>query len=227
LILLKAQPNSKPKSHNRSIVTRLTRRITRLSQVLALSAMLSGGSVHADPINGEYEQKASLVFSFIKNTEWNHSGKAGRNTPFIIGVFGNDPIADPLREYLKGTPVKNRVAFVRNIMTKEEVAGCHVLVIGRADEGSLRLILGEARREGVLTVGESDGFLKAGGVIQFVKKSDSKLGYSLKVENARREKLEPSGFLIRNMTLPPQSVVRPIVSGSDRRVAGTETIPSE
>jgi hypothetical protein len=226
LILPKAHPILETDNAHRSIVTRLTRRITRLFQILALSATLTGGSVYADPISGEYEQKASLVFSFIKNTEWNHSTKGGKNTPFIIGVFGTDPIADPLREYLKSTTIKNRAAFVRNISTIHEVAGCHVLVIGRGDEGRVRQILGEARREGVLTVGESDGFLKAGGVIQFVKKSESKLGYVLKVENAKREGLEPSGFLIRNMTLPPQSALaRPSGNGADRRMAGAEILP--
>ena len=148
---------------------------------------------------GGDEQKASLIFSFIKNIEWTHPARKDRDAPFIIGVSGNDLLADLASEYLKSSPVKNRVATVRKLATVKEAAECHMLVICGFDEGPIGDMLAEAYGKGILTVGESDEFLRAGGIIQFVKrKSTGGVGYRVEKENAKREGLYIKGFLLHN-----------------------------
>jgi hypothetical protein len=71
-----------------------------------------------------------------------------------------------------------------------------------ADARDLRLgpVLGEVRRENVLTVGECDNFLGKGGIINFVT-TGGQVRFQINLDNAAREKLVFSSKLLQ-LALP-------------------------
>lgn len=162
--------------------------------------------VAAADISGEYEQKASLVCGLLRNVDWPLRKLRQPNAPFVIGVIGTDSISDFLREDLQGRRIKDRTLQIRRVSTLQEVALCHVLFVSDSERDRLRTILAEARREGVLTVGESDNFLNAGGVIQFVM-IGGRVTYQVSQANADREALKLNGFVLRFSK--PQSYLAP------------------
>jgi hypothetical protein len=108
----------------------------------------------------EYQVKAAFLFNFLKFVEW----PAGApDLPWGICVLGHDPFGDVLDQTVRGKIVNGRPVEVRRYARISDIKDCHILFIARADFERL----GTPVQQGLLTVGESPGFLKAGGVINF------------------------------------------------------------
>jgi hypothetical protein len=91
----------------------------------------------------------------------------------------------------------------KHLQNKQELRGCHVLFVSRSERERLGSILGEVRRENVLTVGESENFLGKGGVINFVNIGGA-VRFQISLDAASREKLSISSKLLQ-LSLPPAS----------------------
>jgi len=144
----------------------------------------------------EYQKKAEFIMSFTRFVEWPERKFARADTPFVIGVFGVDTITTLLQEALQGRPIKGRPVVIKHLLNKQELRACHVLFISRSESNRLGPILGEVRRENVLTVGECDKFLGKGGVISFVTIGDM-VRFQISAAAAAREKLEVSSKLLQ------------------------------
>jgi hypothetical protein len=145
-----------------------------------------------------------MILSFIKNTEWAPNKMGDKSVPFVIGVYGKDPMEAPLTAALKKTLVKNREVILRTIETLKEVTQCHVLIARLGDDEAILAILKETRREGILTIGDSDKFLALGGIIQFVKNPDGHIGYRVNISNAARDGLRLNSSLVQNQANAPE-----------------------
>jgi hypothetical protein len=186
--------------------------------VVAFAFLLGTAAGRAAGESGEYEEKARRISTFIRHTEWPEKKLGRPGTPFVIGIYGSDQISGYLQEIFAGTQAKGHPVQVRSVYSLSDIPNCHVLFVSASERDRLRSILSEARREGVLTVGESDNFLASGGVIQFVRKPDGVWSHTASVANASRERLTLGGFILRAThkaaTLVPRSEAR-----SDLRLA--------
>jgi hypothetical protein len=144
----------------------------------------------------EFQKKAEFIASFARFVEWPARKFPQADTPFVIGVFGTDSITSLLQEMIQDRQIKGRPAVIKHLMNKEELRACHVLFISRSERDRLGPILGEVRRENVLTVGESDNFLGKGGVINFVT-IGGQVRFQVSSEAAAREKLTVSSKLLQ------------------------------
>ena len=116
----------------------------------------------------EFQKKAEFINSFTRFVDWPARKFADPGTPFVIGVYGADKISALLQESIQDRQIKGRPTLVKHLLNKQELRACHVLFVSRSECDRLGPILGEVRRENVLTVGECDNFLGKGGVINFV-----------------------------------------------------------
>lgn len=181
------------------------------SVLLALTLALLGSSAWAAADSSEYEEKARMIGAFIRHTEWPERKLGQPGAPFIIGIYGSDQISGYLQEIFAGTSAKGRPTQIRILYSRADIPACHLLFVSASERDRLRPLLSEARREGVLTVGESDNFLANGGIIQFVPKPGGGWSYTPSVANAQRERLKLGGFLLRS---PMQRSVLPAANGS-------------
>lgn len=161
----------------------------------------------------EYQQKAGLICNFLRQCKWPERRFPTPDAPFIVGIFGNDQISGYLRENIQGRQIQGRSVQVRRITMKEDLSMCHLVFVSRSERDRLRVVMGETRRENILTVGESDNFLASGGVIQFTSYAGV-VRYKVSLDAVRRERIEPGGFVLR-MALPQSASGRP----DERRVA--------
>ena len=151
----------------------------------------------------EYQKKAEFIASFTRFIEWPERKFSVPDGPFVIGVFGTDSISTLLQEALQDRQIKGRPVVVKHLQNKEELHACHVLFISRSERDRLGPILGEVRRENVLTVGECDNFLAKGGVINFITSGNS-VRFQISNEAAAREKLSVSSKLLQ-LSMPSAS----------------------
>ncbi|MEQ1861968.1 MAG: YfiR family protein [Chthoniobacteraceae bacterium] len=165
--------------------------------------------------NAEFQQKARLICNFLRNCKWPDRRFPAPDSPFIIGIYGSDQISEFLRENIQDRLVQGRPVQIRRISQKQELSVCHLVFVSRSERERLKLIISETRRENVLTVGETENFLASGGVIQFTG-NGAQVRYQVSLEAARRERIEPNGFVLR-MALPQSAARRPEV----RRIVGT------
>jgi hypothetical protein len=113
----------------------------------------------------------------------------------IIGVLGEDAIAAELEKLAKDETVRGRRLVARRVSRRKEVDGCHILYVSEAESAHSEELLAAVRNRPVLTVGETDGFMKAGGIIQFITERRIRLRISLR--KARDADLTISSRLLR------------------------------
>lgn len=136
----------------------------------------------------EYQVKAAFLFNFLKFVDWPLPAD-GR--PWVIGVLGKDPFMESLEDMVRGKTVNGRSVIVRHFAHPGDVRDCHILFIPRAEFKRVGIVL----LPGVLTVGEADGFLAAGGVINFVL-VDQKVHFEASAQAAKAAGLHVSAQLL-------------------------------
>lgn len=139
-----------------------------LGIVAGLWLSLAPVAVAAGP--SEYEVKAAFLFNFAKFVTWPPQAFSSADDPIVLGVLGEDPFGAELARLAAGLRVQGRSISILPGATAAQLAGCHIVFISPSERDRVRQIV-DALREAdshALTVGESDGFLPAGGMIRFV-----------------------------------------------------------
>jgi hypothetical protein len=159
----------------------------RLRGLLLLICCWSGLGLLAFGQN-ELQSKAARITRIAQVTTWPAS-KLSPNTPLVIGVYGADSITDFLEMAVQGRRLKGRDVVVKRCSAVQEIVGCHVLFVGRSEEGKLRDILGRARSEPILTIGETDNFMDRGGIV-FLTMIGGTAQFTFDISNLKRSRLE-------------------------------------
>jgi hypothetical protein len=118
----------------------------------------------------EYAVKAAFLAKFPQFVKW-PAGAGG----MTVGVLGDDPFGGALDGLVK----------VKRSKRVEDLKGCPIIFIAKSERGNLAGILSGLAGTNVLTVGESDGFARQGGVIGFVMDGD-KVRFEINAGAAKR-----------------------------------------
>ena len=138
----------------------------------------------------EYRVKAAYLFNFTKFVDW-PPGAMADGAPFTICVAGTSPFVSALEDTIRGETVAGRSLQSRVAQGNEP---CQVVFVPH--EVDPAPILKRARMQPVLTVGESPGFLRQGGIINFVRDS-GKVRFEINQEAAVGAQLRISSRLLR------------------------------
>lgn len=79
----------------------------------------------------------------------------------------------------------------------KETGNCHILFVPSADKDFTREILNSVKNRNVLTIGEMEGFIQMGGIINFFKKK-KRLQFEVNMDALRRSGLELSSKLLNS-----------------------------
>ena len=145
----------------------------------------------------EYRIKAAYLYQFGRYIEWPARAFSSPESPFIIGVMDDDPIAVNLDRIAQIKKVQNRPLEVRRFASLEDIGPCHILFISSALPVEAQTeILRHTERQGVLPVGEDNGFLEWGGAIRFVVE-ENKVRLYIARKAVKREGLSVSAKLLQ------------------------------
>ena len=161
----------------------------------SLTLLCSCGPVLAQEALSEYQVKAAYLFNFLKFVEFPGESFADPLAPFVIGVVGEDPFGNALPQVVIGKTVQGRDLVIRLYHAGEDLRGAHILFISASERKRLPMIFSGLRGSSVLTVGDTPGFLDAGGVIQFVNEND-RIRFAINLDAAGRARLKMSSKLL-------------------------------
>ena len=174
-----------------------TWRISRLFFVLLVGCGLLGwlgANLRAQSAT-EQELKAAFLYHFAQFVEWPPDAFAGAGAPIVIGVVGNSSFRELLAHTVEYKAVQGRSLLVRAWKPGESNQRCHILFIPSEDSKALPGILEEVQGVATLTIGETEGFAKRGGMINFIL-SDRKLNFEINQKRAESAGLKISSKLL-------------------------------
>ena len=141
----------------------------------------------------EYQVKAALIYNFAKFIDWPADAAAGDT--LVIGVLGQDPFG-PALEALQRKTVKDKPIRVKRFAALDALERCHILFISSSEADHLPEILAAISGDSVLTVGETESFAEAGGVIRLVNRR-TKVRFQINVRAGESSGLRISSQLLR------------------------------
>lgn len=161
----------------------------------------------------EYKIKAAFLYNFLKFVDWPEDKENDNNNPILIGIIGKDIIADAF-EPVKDKKVKNKNTVIKTFKSFEELKKikdekspefqdtvdalrkCHLLFICSSEKNNLVEIIDLVKNNSVLTVGETSGMLKTGGIINFLLE-ENKVRFEVNLVAAKQSKLTIRSQLLR------------------------------
>ncbi len=157
-----------PATHRHSPVVGGGRSLLRAMRLLLMLAIFSvAGSAPAifaeSAAITEYHIKAAFLYNFAKFVEWPDEALGDAAAPFTLCVVGVEPDLS-LRESLAGKHIRGHRVEVRRVGGAAEAGACQMLFV--SEEGSAAA--GDDFTQidtHALTVGESQDFIRRGGVI--------------------------------------------------------------
>ncbi len=168
---------------------------------LLVAAILCAAPLHAAPAAPspeaitEYELKAAFLYNFTKFVEWPDGAFHDDRSSLLLCVLGEDPFGDSLKT-LAGNEVAGRKLTLLSSRWMSDPSGCQILFVGQSEKKRLPQILAAVRDAPVLTVGDMDGFLEQGGIINFILQG-SRIRFEINQELAERAGIRISSKLLR------------------------------
>ena len=164
--------------------------------VLCLGLLLAAAPGRAQvPPPSEYQLKAAFLYNFAKFIDWPPEAFAADQSPFIIGILGDNPFGTDLERTVAGKLINNRPITIRSFPTAAEAANCHILFISSSEKKLLPEIIQSLHGTAVLTVGETDQFIASGGMVNFMQEA-SKIRFQINDDAAKAARLKISSKLM-------------------------------
>jgi len=162
---------------------------------LVIAATFSCAATARAASANEYQIKAAFLFNFTKFVIWPPQAFADANSPFVIGVLGQDPFGSYLDETVRGERIANRPLVIERYHSLAEIKHCHVLFISRSEAGRLNQIVAGLKSRNLLIVSDADGG-EGGVIIRFVTEGN-RIRFKIDQQAAKAANLTISSKLLR------------------------------
>ena len=171
----------------------------RVRLLVGLFALLSGLPPTQADNGSEYRLKAAFLYNFAKYVEWPPGAFASADAPLLICIAGANPFGDALAS-LSGKTVESHPVEVRPIPAATGLEPCHIVFVGRAEQGRFKGLLAKLGRLPILMVSDIDGFAQAGGMIGLVE-TEQGIRFNINLAVTRQAGLKLSSQLLKLATI--------------------------
>jgi hypothetical protein len=172
---------------------------TAASLVCALSLVSLFAPLLSAQLQDEHAVKAAFVFNLTKYVEWPQPSQE-----LIIGFVGDGPMGETLQKVLDGKTTESRPIRVLLFPPDGQLQQCNILYIAQSAPKKIRTVIDRVRNKGVLTVGDSDSFVRNGGMVGLVRTGD-RVQIQVNLEATEQSHLKISSRLL-NLSTIVQSV---------------------
>lgn len=136
-------------------------------------------------MNENYRIKAEFLRKFLPYVQFPPKANAQSETHYVIGVLGNEA-SNPLVAELKLLkPIPGRSIEVREVDDLSKLEVFHLIFVSADEESRLKDVLNQTKNSAVLTVGETPGFLREGGIMNIFPVRNS---YTFEINRDAAEK---------------------------------------
>jgi len=143
----------------------------------------------------EFQVKAAFLFNFAKFVEWPADAFSSADAPLQICVLGRDPFGHEFEEMIADKTVNGHRIEVIHPSGVPQAKSCQIIFVAASEKQQVREVLHGLRGASVLTVGDSAGFARMGGIINFVL-DESRVRFEVNVKAAERAHLKVSARLL-------------------------------
>lgn len=200
---MEAGSRGAPGGHLRGLWQHLKRRLLaphgpRLL-LLMLACAVASNAPSAEPqpeAPSEYQIKAAFLYNFAKFVEWPPDPRTNARDPILLCIAGYDPFGEILDQTILGKTANGHPFAIQRFRREEDARGCQILFTSSSDQRYIRSLLAILKGSSVLTVGETEGFPRLGGIINFTLE-ENKVRFEINVDAAERERLKISSKLLR------------------------------
>jgi len=160
----------------------------------------------------EYQVKAAFLFHFAQLVDWppDAFGPAGQSISLCL--FDDEPERQEFQETVEGKSLGDRTLHVRLLHDQQDLQGCNILFLSLDEARRQHAVLSSTQGQPVLTIGETDTFLKDGGMIRFHLEGD-RVRFDINLPASESSKLKISSRLL----LLASQVLRGSAAGSGGR----------
>jgi hypothetical protein len=173
--------------------------------VFALWLLLLGlglNEARSQTVSREYPLKAVFLLNFAQFTDWPTNAFDAPDSPFVIGVLGDDPFGDVLDEAVKDEQVAGRKFVVERYARVEDVKNCHILFISQPETRRLDKILDDLKGKPILTVSDIENSDYRGVCVRFITENN-KIRLRINTDSLKAANLVMSSKLLRVAEVVP------------------------
>jgi hypothetical protein len=174
-------------------------RFVRATWLAMLFLVIAGAGSHAAETTQEYKIKAAFLYNFAKFVEWPVKRFSSESAPIVIGILGEDRFAGEVERIVQDRKANGRDVTIVKLRSIAEADGVHILFVSAGEEKKFSASKA-VRHPGMLTVGETETFEAAGGVITFTV-PDDKVRFKINLDAANCSGLRISAQLQKVATV--------------------------
>lgn len=167
------------------------RSIGRIFLVLALLVIVGAQTVAA--AIPEYQVKAAFLINFLRFVEWPSSQS---DDSIDLCFVGPEEMQTAVLQMLQSRSYAERQVVIRALEQPDDAVTCSLIFVSRFSPGGEAAVLSRVSGRPVLTVGEKEGFIREGGIVNFVIR-DGKVRFQVHRTRALASGLEISSKLLR------------------------------
>lgn len=157
---------------------------------------LSFGSFSFAETEVEAKVKAAFVVNFARFINWPQSSFTDPTAPLILCTVGVEGVEQSFAG-VEAKKIKGRPLVLQNYGSLEEVvsSSCQIVYVKGTTGKRLQRFLKENRSTPIVSISESDGFTRLGGIIEFVK-SKGRLSFKINNSEAKEKQLQIDAALL-------------------------------
>lgn len=127
--------------------------------------------------------------------EWPQDAQAGTRKTFSLCVYGAFRFGTTLAEMTRAITVHKLRVEVKWLRDETQLRACNLVFVSQSEQKHYAQLLRDLQDMPVLTVGETPGFLQAGGMVALEMK-ESKLQFDVNLAAAEQAHLKISSRLL-------------------------------
>jgi hypothetical protein len=143
----------------------------------------------------EYRVKAAFLFHFAQLVDWPEESLSGTDNSLYLCTLGEDPFQGTLEATVAGKEIGNRTIRVRHLFSPQDLQVCQIIFLGKAQSKRIPMLVADLHNAPILTVGETAGFLDAGGMIDFLLE-ENKVRFEINLDAADSANLKIGSRLL-------------------------------
>ena len=172
--------------------------------IAILPMLLAAMTLNAQNTSGsaEYLIKAGFIYNFANLVQWPSSSFAQPDSPIVIVILGEDHFGTTLDRALEGKKVNARSFVIKRAKSISELQrtlgpqkDCQILFVSSSEMAHLSDATQMLKGVPVLTIGETPGFARNGGIINLILE-DNKVRFEVNVVAAKEAELNISSRLL-------------------------------
>jgi hypothetical protein len=153
-------------------------------------------------VGPEYEVKAGFIYNFMKFVRWPESSTEQGKQPLVLCFATNEPAVGNVLFKLDNTRIEDRTIKILQYDSTIDPKTCNVFYFATPDNEFTGSILSQIKHAGILTIGESEGFIEMGGIINFFV-DNQRLRFQVNLKAAQQQGISFSSQLLRSAVIVP------------------------